>query len=254
MRRIGILAVVAAVAAQAAMPAGAGPAPQRMLDEPEARAYAAVGRLNVAGNRHCTATLIAERLALTAAHCLFNLMTGQRAAASEIRFVAGQRRDEYAALRGAVATATLPGYRYHPGQEPPPWAIALDLALVQLDAPVTAAEAAPFATGALMRGPEHWIVGYGQERAHAASIREDCTVMGIDPRVAALDCTVTSGVSGAPVFAEGAAGPEVVAVVSAMTRGDRRSGGMALVVPVADALATLTGALEADAAALAPAP
>jgi V8-like Glu-specific endopeptidase len=51
--------------------AGAQDAPERrMLEAGEAAAFQAVGRLNIAGNRYCTATLNAPDLIVTPAHCL----------------------------------------------------------------------------------------------------------------------------------------------------------------------------------------
>ena len=46
-----------------------------MLEAEEAVALRGVGRLNVAGTRFCTATLISETVIVTAAHCLFDPRT-----------------------------------------------------------------------------------------------------------------------------------------------------------------------------------
>ena len=54
----------------------------------EALAFHGVGRLNIAGSRFCTATLIAPDVIVTAAHCLFHPQTGKRVPESELRFVA----------------------------------------------------------------------------------------------------------------------------------------------------------------------
>ena len=73
-----------------------------MLGPEEAAAYRGVGRLNIAGTRFCTATLIAPAVVLTAAHCLFHPRTGARvpAAGAPLRRRAPARRG--AAVRRAV--------------------------------------------------------------------------------------------------------------------------------------------------------
>lgn len=237
---------VAAALTFLASAALAQPAPQRMLDDAEARAYAAVGRLNVAGDRHCTATLISDRLVLTAAHCLFNGRTGRRSEVGSMKFVAGQRRDEYAALRGVVAAAPLPDYAPSIGGRSDLMGVALDLALVELDEPIPPEVVAPLRVGPLAAGEPQWIVAYGRDRAYAASIREGCAVIEDLEIVAVLDCAVTFGVSGAPVLAAGPDGPLVTAVVSAMSA-DGAGRELAFVVSAAPAMDELAAAL-ADAA------
>ena len=81
---------------------------QRMVTLEEAPAWRAVGRLNIAGNRYCTATLIAPDLVITAAHCIFHPLTRHKAHPEEIVFLAGFRQGDYAALRRAAAVAVLP--------------------------------------------------------------------------------------------------------------------------------------------------
>jgi protease YdgD len=215
---------------------------QRMIEDAEAAAYNAVGRLNVAGDRHCTATLIRADLVVTAAHCLYNMRTGRRAEPGDLRFVAGQRRDAYAALRDVVAVATPPGYAY--SRQPTFDDIADDLALLAL--------AAPIATEATAVAPADWpggaasasIVAYGQDRAYMASIREGCVVTAVHRGVMALDCAVTFGVSGAPVLLDGPDGMEVIAVVSAM--GEANGRGIAFAVPLNGRLEALRAALGAQ--------
>ncbi len=205
----------AALAAALALCLGATAAAQaprqRILDVAEAAAFRAVGRLNVAGNRHCTATLIAPDVALTAAHCLFNPRTGRRAPPAEMKFVIGQWRDAYAALRGVAATAVPPDYVYD--REVALGVVGADVALLRLDAPTAAEAAVPIPVGAIAAPGPYAIVAYGRDRAYAPSLREDCALVANDGAVVALDCAVTFGVSGAPVLAPGRS--RVVAVVSA---------------------------------------
>ena len=190
----------------------------RMVTEAEAPAYRAVGRLNVAGNRHCTATLISDRLVLTAAHCLFNALTGRRARPEDIRFVAGQRGETYAALRGVLATTVLPGYVFR--RLPSGTDARTDLALLHLDAPIGEDQAVPLRVGPWARDNAVSIVAFGRDRAYIASLREGCRPRGQTASVVMLDCPVVPGVSGAPVLQAGPDGPALVGVVSAAARED----------------------------------
>lgn len=207
----------------------------RALSRDEAAAYLAIGRVNLAGSRSCTGTLIEPRLVLTAAHCLFSPATGRQSAPGSIRFAAGLWQDQVAALRGVTRTAVLPGYLPQPQSGIP------DLALLELDAPVTGI--APLSVidwnG---QGPVS-LVAYGRDRAWRPSIRAGCGVSRIAPPLAVLDCEVVPGVSGAPVLRDGDSGPVVVAVVSARI-GRPVDPGPAVVIMAGGLLAALEAELE----------
>ncbi len=64
-----------------------------------ARAWEAVGRVNLVGTGFCTGTLIAPNLVLTAAHCMYDKRTGARVATRDIQFLAGWRDGRAAATR-----------------------------------------------------------------------------------------------------------------------------------------------------------
>jgi protease YdgD len=223
----------------AAVPAIAQDVTQQMISDEAAPLWRAVGALNIVGGHSCTATLISETEAITAAHCLFYAATLRRVEPSNIRFVLGLRRDEYSALREVTATAILPGYSYS-GGESDMQAIEQDIALLRLDRAVTPQEAVPF-------GVADWpttavnvdIVGYGRDRRMMASIRADCPVAARARGAAVLDCAAVPGLSGAPVTLSAAAGPQVlVAVVSAVVGTVVKSDQM-MVVDIAPHLAEL---------------
>ena len=212
----------------------------RMVTEAEAVQWNGVGRLNIAGNRHCTATLIAPDQVITAAHCLFHPVTHQRAAPREMRFVAGFRQGRYAALVDVQASAILPVYVFA-GQPADLTAISSDIALLHLSRPVLPTEAVPLTVQDWPAVPPVVdIVGYGRDRPQIASIRQGCTALRQVAGAYLMDCAVVPGLSGAPVVVTGGQG--VVAVVSASV-GPRLAGVHALLVPVSPHLAALRALL-----------
>src|SRR3546814_3278097 len=82
-----LLFLAGLAAAPAAEPAAAAEVGGRVVVAPKTGPWKAIGRLNVAGfriRRHCTATLFAPDLALTARHCVAGFR-GEAGVAPELR-------------------------------------------------------------------------------------------------------------------------------------------------------------------------
>lgn len=238
MKRFGLALLLCLGLAQQS---SAGESARRLLDEGESTAWRGVGRLNIAGTRFCTATLISERLALTAAHCLYNPRTKLSVPLRMIHFVAGLRMGSYAASRRIVRAATLPDYAYDGNATAT--RISTDIALLELETPIEAQTIAPFKVDRpQQRSADVTLVSYARDRAYAPSIEEDCRIKRTRGPIAALSCDVTFGASGAPVLADIDGDMRLIAVISA--RGNDRDGAMALAVFAEPALDILLGELD----------
>lgn len=177
----------------------------------DALAWQSVGRLDVRGKGYCTGTLIAPDLVLTAAHCVYD--GGSIVRPQDMAFQAGLTNGTAAARRIVSQIEAHAGY--HPTRGYDLNNVRHDLALVRLEEPIPTSELDPFAvfSGTMPNGPVS-VVSYGRGRSDALSRQNECQVLGKRDRLIALDCDVTFGSSGAPVFTHLNGRGQIASVIS----------------------------------------
>ncbi len=209
----------------------------------DSRGWEAVGRVNIGQRGYCTGALIAPDLVLTAAHCLYDSLTGERYDLSQYQFVAGLRNGGAAAYRGVRRAAAHPDYTY--GEADNLFRVSHDIALLELDQPIRTTGVRPFdTTSSPSIGAPVGIVSYATGRDDAPSLEETCRVLAWRQGVLMLSCDIDFGSSGAPIFVMEAGEPRIVSVVSA--KSDAFGKRVALAAQLDGSLDAVRTALEAS--------
>lgn len=222
----------------ASPPASAGT--RTLLDAEDQARFAAVGRLNVAGQGHCTGTLIAPDLVVTAAHCLI-LRTGAVIRARRLHFLPGWRMGAFAAHLRGTALAMPPDYAAAPRY-------ADDIALVRVrpaGGSPPAPAPLPVSEDRVRAGLAVAALSYGRDRAEALSMQADCRIGARRGPLLWTNCEAVPGVSGAPLLRRGPQGAELVGVlVAGGDEGPLAASSETLAVHAASHLPALRARLE----------
>lgn len=189
---------------------------RRAVDSSE-KPWQSVGRVNIGGRAHCSGTLVANNIVLTAAHCLFSRATGQMVVPGIVHFVAGYSRGEYLAHSKVKSYRIGDGYR---GEEGATRAnMGHDWALLVLEEPL--GEDLGF-----LKVPDSWFkaptqsvppnsgkrrveiaasvttAGYPGDRQHILSLEENCKIITTanEGRIILTSCIALKGDSGGPIL------------------------------------------------------
>jgi protease YdgD len=223
-------------------PAGAEPGSSARiaLAEAERGAWAAVGRLQIGRSGHCTATLIAPDVLLTAAHCLYAQETGRPWRATRLQFQPGWWDGAGRLQLKGWAVAVAEDYRFEGPRTRP----NADIALVRLAAEVPGA-LPPFPAAKEPAAPGEMVavLSYGRDRPDVPSIEPGCRILNRVGGLLLTDCEALAGVSGAPLLRLRGGRAEVVGVVSSRLGPEGDPAGQAIAVAVDDYLAGLLSRL-----------
>lgn len=214
----------------------------RMIHTSERPHWNGVGRLQLPNQGLCTAVLLNESMAATAAHCVFDPEKREPVRPERMRFEAGFWMSRAVATRRVSNFVIHPDYKF--AERPGFTSISADIALLMLDEPISDAAARSFELASrIAAGDKVALVSYGRTRRNIPTIQEPCRVLGVEGAVFMLDCGAVPGTSGAPVFIRNGEGQaDIAAIVSAI--GWSPKGKITFAVSIEQALPGVLAALR----------
>lgn len=185
--------------------------------------WIAVGRVHAPKTGRvdlCSGTLIDPKVVVTAAHCVYNHVSGKPIRPSTTHFLAGYHKGKYAAHSVAACIKPSPSFKF--SRKLSAKNAAADYAFIVLKTSIEIPVVRVYDRDRITVAD--WLVhaGYCCDRPYILSVHDGCQVKEIRSAAYLTDCDSAAGASGGPVFVKTNGGHFIAAVMSSRVSG--RSG------------------------------
>ncbi len=177
--------------------------------------WQAIGRVNIGGTVHCSGTLVAANIVLTAAHCLYSRRMEKMVVPSSVNFLAGYSKGEFrghSKVKAYIVGTGFDGSKWNAKSN-----ALYDWALLTLNKPLggnlgflslpsewfeNTTNSVRLPTQGIAINEQVTTAGYPGDRKHVLSLEENCKIVTTANRGRILftSCVALGGDSGGPIL------------------------------------------------------